>query len=226
MAKSWLIANNKWATALDLPFYDIFVPQKISLSKISNDVIDRNLWFGSLSIKNLCYVYGYNGNLPPVTVTSDAIGLLYVGLFFGLELVLVMIRVDCAKFKLWIWLTLFLKLNLTLMFNLRRQMWLQPLENIDIDLQLEQNWYYSGSVYCTAPVSDIKSLVHLIAFSALIRFKYSTLIHRIRSPDGVVVSTLGCNAEGWDFDTHRTHFLKIALESYFASKSFFFSKIL
>ena len=33
-------------------------------------------------------------------VTSDAIGLLYVGLFFGLELVLVMIRVDCAKFKL------------------------------------------------------------------------------------------------------------------------------
>ena len=43
-----------------------------------------------------------------------------------------------------------------------------------------------GSVYCTIPVSDIKTLEHRIAFFALIRFKYSTLTHQIRSPDGVV----------------------------------------
>ena len=78
-----------------------------------------------------------------------------------------------------------------------------------------------GSVYCTVPVSDIKSLVHRIAFFALIRFKYSTLTHRIQSPDGVVVSTLDSNAEGWDIDSRKTHFLNIALESYFASNSFF-----
>ena len=84
-----------------------------------------------------------------------------------------------------------------------------------------QKYYFLGSVYCTVPISDIKSLVHRIAFFALIRFKYSTLLHQNRSPDGVVVNTLGCNAEGWDIVTHRTRFLKIALESYFASKSFF-----
>ena len=86
--------------------------------------------------------------------------------------------------------------------------------------------YILGSVYCTVPVSDIKSLLHRIAFFALIRFKYSTLTHRFRSPDGVVVSTLDCNADGWDIDSRRTRCLKIALESYFASCSFFFSKIL
>ena len=42
---------------------------------------------------------GYNGYLPPVTVTSDVIGQFYVRLFFGVELVLVMIRVG-AKFRL------------------------------------------------------------------------------------------------------------------------------
>ena len=83
-----------------------------------------------------------------------------------------------------------------------------------------------GSVYCTVPVANIKLLLHQITFFALIRFKYSTLTHQIRSPDGIVVSTLGCNAEGWDIDTRWTRFLRIALESYFASKSFFFSKIL
>ena len=40
-----------------------------------------------------------NGYLPPVTVTSDVIGQFYPKLFFGLELVLVMIRVS-AKFRL------------------------------------------------------------------------------------------------------------------------------
>ena len=48
----------------------------------------------------------------------------------------------------------------------------------------------------------------------------------MRSPDGVAVSTLDYHAEGWDIDYRWTHFLRIALESYFASKSVFFSKIL
>ena len=43
--------------------------------------------------------YGYNGYLPPVTVTFDVIRQFYVGLFFGLELVLVMIRAG-ATFRL------------------------------------------------------------------------------------------------------------------------------
>ena len=45
------------------------------------------------------YLMLYNGYLPPVTVTSDVIGQFYVTLFFGVELVLVMIRVG-AKFRL------------------------------------------------------------------------------------------------------------------------------
>ena len=47
-------------------------------------------------IKNLGYAYGDNGYLPPVTVTSDFIGQFYVKLFFGLELVLIMIRIHRA----------------------------------------------------------------------------------------------------------------------------------
>ena len=43
--------------------------------------------------------YDYYGYLPPVTVTSDVIGQFYVRLFFGLELVLVMIGKG-AKFRL------------------------------------------------------------------------------------------------------------------------------
>ena len=81
-----------------------------------------------------------------------------------------------------------------------------------------------GSVSCTVPVSDIKSLLHRIAFFTLIRFKYSNLTLRIRSPDGIVVSTLDSNAEDWDNDSRRTPFLQLALESYFASKFFFYSK--
>ena len=50
-------------------------------------------------IKNARCAYGYNGYLPPVTVTSDVIGQFYVALFFGIELELVMIRVG-AKFRL------------------------------------------------------------------------------------------------------------------------------
>ena len=54
---------------------------------------------GPLPIKNPGYAYGYNGYLPPVTVTSDVINQFYFRLFFGLELVLVMIRVG-VKFRL------------------------------------------------------------------------------------------------------------------------------
>ena len=34
------------ATASDLPFYDIFAQQKITFSKICDDVIACDLWFG------------------------------------------------------------------------------------------------------------------------------------------------------------------------------------
>ena len=45
------------ATASDLPFYDIFAPQKLPFSKIS-DVIACNLWFGPpFPIKNPGYAY-------------------------------------------------------------------------------------------------------------------------------------------------------------------------
>ena len=85
--------------ALDLPFHNIFAPQKVLLLKIFDDVIACNLWFGPFSIKNLVYAHGYNSYLPPVTVTADVIGQFNVRLFFGLELVLVMIRVG-ARFRL------------------------------------------------------------------------------------------------------------------------------
>ena len=42
MAKSWLRANTQ-ATASDLPIFNIFVPQKVLLSKISEDVITCDL---------------------------------------------------------------------------------------------------------------------------------------------------------------------------------------
>ena len=43
-----------------------------------------------------------------------------------------------------------------------------------------------------------------IALFSLIRYKYSTLTRLIRSPDGVVVRTSGCNAEGWGIETRWT----------------------
>ena len=45
------------ATASDLPFYDIFAPQKITFSQISDDVIACDLWFGPLPINNPGYAY-------------------------------------------------------------------------------------------------------------------------------------------------------------------------
>ena len=44
-------------TSSGLPFYDIFVPQKNLLSKISDDVIACNFGFGLSSIKNSGYAY-------------------------------------------------------------------------------------------------------------------------------------------------------------------------
>ena len=43
------------ATASDHPIYNIFVPQKVSLSKTSNDVLACDLWFAPLPIKNPGY---------------------------------------------------------------------------------------------------------------------------------------------------------------------------
>ena len=41
-----ILAKCHQATASDLPLYDIFAPQKITFSKISDDVIACDLWFG------------------------------------------------------------------------------------------------------------------------------------------------------------------------------------
>ena len=71
----------------------------MSLLKISDVVIACDLWFGPLPIKNPGYTCGYYGYVPPVAVTSDVICRCYSILFFGLELVLIMIRVG-AKFRL------------------------------------------------------------------------------------------------------------------------------
>ena len=43
------------------------------------------MWFGPPSIKNSGYVYGYNFDLPPITVTTDVKGQFYVRLIFGLD---------------------------------------------------------------------------------------------------------------------------------------------
>ena len=52
-----ILAKCHQATASDLPFYDIFAPQKITFSKISDDVIACDLWFGPPPIKNPGYAY-------------------------------------------------------------------------------------------------------------------------------------------------------------------------
>ena len=50
--KSWLRANTQ-ATASYLPIHNIFVPQKVPVSQISEDVITCNLWFGPPQLKIL-----------------------------------------------------------------------------------------------------------------------------------------------------------------------------
>ena len=49
------------ATASDLPFYDIFVSQKVPLSKISDDFIACDFWFSPLPIKNPGHAYARGG---------------------------------------------------------------------------------------------------------------------------------------------------------------------
>ena len=45
-SKSWLCANTQ-ATTCDLQICSIFFPKKVPLSKISDDVIACDLWFGT-----------------------------------------------------------------------------------------------------------------------------------------------------------------------------------
>ena len=61
-----------------------------------------------------------------------------------------------------------------------------------------------------------------IALFSLIRFKYSTLTHQIRSPDGVVVRAPGYNAEGRGIESRWTRSPKITLEGYNSTNFFFF----
>ena len=49
--------------ASDLPFYDILARQKVHVLKISDDVIECDLWFGPSPIKNPGYAYGYEGQI-------------------------------------------------------------------------------------------------------------------------------------------------------------------
>ena len=60
---------------------------------------------------------------------------------------------------------------------------------------------------------------YYIAFFSLIRFKYGTLTHKMRSPDSVpiVVSTLGCRAKGWGIETRWTRLANKVLERNFAA---------
>ena len=92
-----LVNCQQQALDLDLPFYDIFAPQKVPFLKISDDIIACNLWFGPSPQSQTVA-------MPMVTMVThhrlqSHLTLLAIGLFFGLELVLVMIGVG-AKFRL------------------------------------------------------------------------------------------------------------------------------
>ena len=56
-----------------------------------------------------------------------------------------------------------------------------------------------------------------IAFFSLLRFKYGTLTHEMRSPDSIVTSVDAYQTDGWGIDSRRTCLTEIALESYFAT---------
>ena len=58
-----ILVKCQQATASDLPFYNIFAPQKVPFLKISDDVIARELWFGPPPIKNPGYAYGCQNDL-------------------------------------------------------------------------------------------------------------------------------------------------------------------
>ena len=52
-----ILVTYQQATISDLPSYDMFVPQKLSLWKNFDDVISCNLWFRPPPIKNSGYAY-------------------------------------------------------------------------------------------------------------------------------------------------------------------------
>ena len=54
-----ILVKCQQATASDLPFYDIFAPQKVPLLKISDDIIACGLKFGAPPIKNPDYAYAH-----------------------------------------------------------------------------------------------------------------------------------------------------------------------
>ena len=60
-----------------------------------------------------------------------------------------------------------------------------------------------------------------IAPLSLIRSKYSTLTHQIRSHDGVVVRAPGYNAGGRGIESRWTRSPKIELENYITTIFFF-----
>ena len=63
-----MLVKCQQATASDLPFYDIFAPQKVSFLKISDDVIVCDLWFAPPQSKILATSMTRVGlNLNPLT---------------------------------------------------------------------------------------------------------------------------------------------------------------
>ena len=70
LPKYWLKCQQ--TTALDLPFYDIFAPQKVPFLKISDDVIASNLWFGPPKSRILATPMA-SGSLYPPTPLSAAL---------------------------------------------------------------------------------------------------------------------------------------------------------
>ena len=73
----------KYATASDLPFYDIFVPQKVPLSKISDDVMACDLWFGPPNQKSwprLWYHARYKPRIIPFCSTLGGYGALIIAI--------------------------------------------------------------------------------------------------------------------------------------------------
>ena len=59
--------------ASDLPSYDIFASQKVPLSKISDDVISCDLWFGPTTIKNSGYAYALIQLIETFILKKDVI---------------------------------------------------------------------------------------------------------------------------------------------------------
>ena len=57
-----MLVKCQWATASDLPFYDIFAPQTLPFLKKFDDVIACDLWFGPPPIKNPGYAYVWAGD--------------------------------------------------------------------------------------------------------------------------------------------------------------------